>query len=417
MLAVSCLTAACGGTEAHSSKSDAPLKASTGSSATAESDRTTSPQATASSWSAFPTQSPDSTPYPTETSCRSSSFCVAVGLTSPSVSQTTDWFGLIWDGTRWNPMKVLPSVASNEGHNVSSASVSCPTTTFCMTVGQFSGVNTANGSFAKTWDGKAWKDVSPSVDTVDSPLYGFGLKGVSCTSSDDCWSVGLQTIPPATAADSLTTIPIAIHWNGSAWKAAVVPSQGREQLNGVSCVSPGFCMAVGASNYGGYGSLPTSAFAVMWNGAQWVARRAAEPNTGGNNLFFSVSCTSLSACMAVGGDPVGLSSPPLAQSWDGKGWTAVPTAAGTGASSAYFDSVSCTQAKSCMALGVTGVGGQSTINGTSLAERWDGSSWSFLAVPSGEGGSGAAGVSCSSISWCVGIAGGLPRNLLLRWSP
>jgi hypothetical protein len=68
--------------------------------------------------------------------------------------------------------------------------------------------------------------------------------------------------------------------------------------------------------------------------------------------------------------------------------------------------VSCTSRVACIAVGAA--------DGT-LAERWDGRTWSLLATPSGGG--GLESVSCSSIYRCVAVGGGGESWDGFAWSP
>ena len=386
------LGGACGGSSSRSGGKNTQAKPATSSTTSVASMASPSTVATAASWTVAPTQSVDGNEVVGGTSCVSNSFCVAVG-TGPQLG---------WDGSRWAQ---LPGSESATGAGDGSfpptlASASCVSEDFCMAVGF-----TAQGPspLARVWNGKTWNGASPS-----SPSSGYMLNGVSCVSADDCWAVGLS------GTTSTGIEPIAVHWNGSSWEAAAVPSQGDDQLAAVSCTSSRFCMAVGTSNF--VSASKETPFTVVWNGSEWSVRQAAAFSSTGGIELQSVSCTSPTTCMAVGGDTLNASSPPIAQWWDGNRWSNVSTAVGDGASSAYFASVSCSQAKSCMAVGTTGIGGSHGIAGTPLAEKWDGSTWSFVQTPSPDDG-GLVGVSCTSPAWCVAAGGVFPNVYLLRWGP
>jgi len=389
LLAASCGISACAGSPSHSGAGNTQAKPATSSTTSVAS--TDSPT-TAASWTVAPTQSVDGNEVVIGTSCLSKSFCVAVG-TGPQLG---------WDGSRWAPLPGSDSATTADDTSLSNlSSVSCVSQDFCMAVG-FSGVGPA--PLARVWNGKTWKDASPP-----SASSRYMLNGVSCVSADDCWAVGLS------GTFSTGAKPIAVHWNESSWEAAAVPSQGDDQLAAVSCTSSRFCMAVGTSNVA-RDSTKKTPFTVVWNGSEWSVRQAAAFSSTGGIELHSVSCTSPMTCMAVGGDTLRVSSPPIAQWWDGNRWSTVSTAVGDGASSAYFASVSCSQPKSCMAVGTTGIGGSHGIAGTPLAEKWDGSAWSFVQTPSPDDG-GLVGVSCTSPTWCVAAGGVFPNVHLLRWGP
>ncbi len=67
-------------------------------------------------------------------------------------------------------------------------------------------------------------------------------------------------------------------------------------LDGVSCVSSTFCMAVGAYEKIGKG---TFTMAQKWNGTSWTAEKPATPGASFNRLK-DISCTSSTWCKAAG---------------------------------------------------------------------------------------------------------------------
>jgi hypothetical protein len=87
------------------------------------------------------------------------------------------------------------------------------------------------------------------------------------------------------------------------------------ELSGVSCLSTSDCIAVGVANVNATGPL-----VEHWNGTSWSIERTPIPplNDGGGALS-GVSCTSSSACTAVGS--FGSGDGPLAERRDGRGWS------------------------------------------------------------------------------------------------
>jgi len=119
---------------------------------------------------------------------------------------------------------------------------------------------------------------------------------------------------------------LAARWNGRAWLAEPAPSQGHNsRLDGVSCASAAWCVAVGApaEAWTGtrwtiipppYGRRPAAA---RWNSRTRYAGPMPEPAPAPQNLSLtSVSCTSARFCMAVGGASGGASARPSPAFWD-----------------------------------------------------------------------------------------------------
>jgi hypothetical protein len=188
----------------------------------------------------------------------------------------------------------------------------------------------------------------------------------------------------------------------SQWSVTPTPNRGTgsDQLYGVSCPGPKFCMAVG--DYGGdYRTLTAS-----WNGRAWsivpspTPRRTASPVD-----LYGVSCTSSSFCVAVGRyEPrSSLTERPLVETWNGKAWSITPSPRLTrriGYDSMLFGA-SCLSATSCVAVGSrSGSLEQGTVT---LVESWNGKTWSVVHSPSVSTNSVLESVTCRSAAHCVAV--------------
>jgi hypothetical protein len=123
------------------------------------------------------------------------------------------------------------------------------------------------------WDGSRWRlqatpDPYPVADRA-----GNTLAAVSCTSSKDGVAVGeyVQRIDydPASMKELHVGMPLAERWNGVRWSVLPFPSlpTGAQQgaLDAVSCTSSSACEAVGAERVG--------LFAERWDARSWSGRR------------------------------------------------------------------------------------------------------------------------------------------------
>lgn len=135
----------------------------------------------------------------------------------------------------------------------------------------------------------------------------------------------------------------------------------------------------------------------------------------------SVSCPAANDCMAVGsflGQIPGTSAFQnftLAEAWNGSTWTILPTPSprlpGGGA---LLNSVSCTSTTSCIAVGETQVfhepGGFEILH--PFAESWNGTKWSVAGPPKLTNTAATLnGVSCTSPSSCMAVGSqGPPHN-------
>jgi hypothetical protein len=209
---------------------------------------------------------------------------------------------------------------------------------------------------------------------------------------------------------------LAEHWNGSAWSIVATdnPSFVNNQLSGVTCINTSDCWAVGFALTGNFDQT-SQTFADHWNGAAWSI--VTTPNTSPlqTNQLGGVSCASSSDCWAVGfGDVVAGVAQTLAEHWDGSSWSIVETP-NTNSTNDAFSDVSCLGSSDCWAVGfgdvVAGVG-------QTLAEHWNGIAWSIVTTPntSPSQSNELNGVICNSSSdcWAVGfgdVVAGVPQTL------
>jgi len=342
--------------------------------------------------------------------CTSATGCLAVGYSSPNFSDNQTPATL---AERWDGstwrVEHTPNPPGAAASSLNAAS--CVSRSACIAVGNTSNSRGTWLTLAQRWNGHTW-----GIQPTPSPANGGTLLGVSCPSRSSCLAVGGHgnpnaSVPPGTLAE---------RWNGRGWRIQPTPSPrgGGWFLNAVSCTSPSACTAVG-------GRLqppgkPTGTLAERWNGRRW--RIQATPSLPGKavKLLTGVACTSRSSCMASGGEFDWVTGEPLgtlAERWNGRTWRIVPTFKpaphGRGA---YLNGVACTSASAC-----TAVGNQTLA--TTLAERWDGRTWNVQATPNPAGGQNItlAGVACPTRTVCTAFGGyendgSGPLTLAERWS-
>jgi hypothetical protein len=111
---------------------------------------------------------------------------------------------------------------------------------------------------------------------------------------------------------------------------------------------------------------------------------------------------------------------PLAEAWNGSTWTIQSTPGPANSQGSSLAGVSCTSASSCTAVGdyqsssIPNFGMSQT-----LAEVWDGTSWSIPTTPdpSSTGQNLLSGVSCGASNACTAVGqyqdpGGIPATLV-----
>jgi hypothetical protein len=307
-----------------------------------------------SKWSvvASPSVRSSSGTFLKEVSCTGPSDCWAVGR---AVVGTTKQEPIAehWNGRRWS-LIVLPEPAGRLADEL--RGVSCLTATRCWAVGFSERVAFSPAlPLAEHWTGKRWFVVRTAKIAIFT-----GLDAVSCRQDTNCWAVGFG--PVGTLAE---------HWNGRKWSIVVTPRGTGGALGGVSC--PGSdCLAVGNDG-------SESALAERWNGARWSVTPVPSLSKGGSviSVLFGVSCVSSSDCFGVGYVAV-VRPATLVLRWQGSKWVLVKSPNPAGSADAQLQAASCVSERACWAVGSqarTGSGGRT------LAEHWNGRSWSIVGTP------------------------------------
>jgi hypothetical protein len=261
-----------------------------------------------------------------------------------------------------------------------------------------------------SWNGIAWNSVSPGV------LPDSSLRDVAAISVNDAWAVGYQE-----ASNGAEDLTVTLHWDGAKWSRVASPSPSEENyLNAVTALASNDVWAVGYKETNSlYGTLilhwdgtawiesPTRAdgyreltdvaalaandvwaigykfsfangyqgLAMHWNGSRWSD--VAMPLTDGSytqlNGIVAISPTDIWAVGNGGANPI----KPLTAHWDGTAWVWVPNPP-LQADYAFLKGVTAFANNDVWAVGyLTDDNGKDQ----SLAEHWDGASWTRTAIP------------------------------------
>jgi hypothetical protein len=216
------------------------------------------------------------------------------------------------------------------------------------------------------------------------------LDAVSCTSRTACTAVGSPSHGGV----------VVERWNGRDWRLQSAPSPPGAAVKAVSCASATACMLVGFED--------TGMLTERWNGREWSLDTIGSPGSSADGLEFeglnAVSCTSASACIAVGGESEGVDvgGAVLAERWNGRDWSSEPLSTTALGSASTLSGVSCRSRDRCVAVGtyIVAQGRGPDVAGT-LAEGWNGSRWSRQAPLQA---TRLSAVSCPSSTDCNAIA-------------
>jgi hypothetical protein len=323
-------------------------------------------------------------------SCTVKHTCYASGSYYLDAVQTSvvEYF----NGTRWT-VQNADITTSNDSSGF--GGVSCATTTRCTLVGFYHDPDLGNQALAMDFSLR-WQDVSP----VPVVSVNGSLGSVSCWSPQSCIAVGFDS----------SAEPFVEAWSGGSWYTQIVPKPKVTDLNAVSCPAKSNCLAVGSIVRNGVAQT----LAEHWNGISWTIQRTPNPAESPRSFLLGVSCTSKSACTAVGFATRVGHQVALAERWNGKNWQIEATPSPKGKESIQLNSVSCTSSKACTAVGTYVIG--------KFAETWNGTSWKLHAVPTPTGGTQAVleAVSCTSAKACTAVGqfnrGGKTLPLAERWN-
>jgi hypothetical protein len=344
-----------------------------------------------SGWSVQRTPSPRHSPQSQlmAVSCPSARACVAVGEFNyvPLIER--------WNGTRWDVQAAFrpPQATFSELDGVS-----CASTRMCIAVG-YRGEN----ALVERWNGRKWtREATPAGGKP-----GSDLDGVSCTSASSCTAAGFY-YPHSNSLASL-----AERWNGRTWKLQRTPNpSGEGAFLAVSCASAKACTAVGVR--GGI-DLNNGPLAERYNGTKWVVETTPDPNS----QLTGVSCASASSCTAVGYTYTS-TQVTFAEQWDGHDWTIQPTPNDTQPDN-QLNAVSCASPSACTAVGRSGNPFDGPLR--TLAERWNGSTWTLQSTPTGNRAIWfLMGVACPTVHACTAIGSHHPGlrghalTLAERWT-
>jgi hypothetical protein len=294
-----------------------------------------------STWAVQPMPSPSGSTGVNlnQVSCTSAGSCTAVGDYTTGSGERAELFPLAeyWDGSTW---AVQPVPSPSGGIDAVLDAVSCTSAGSCTAVGDYFNPANVQSPLAEYWDGSTWT-VQATPFRRDSELLavsctapgrcfavgshlkrrGAGLlfersrsgtwrsravpapsgmtdgelAGISCTRAASCTAVGDYTTGSGNAR---VYLPLAEHRDGSTWTIQPVPGHpgsSDTSMGAVSCVSVFNCTATGEYETPKIGFI---GLAFRYYHGTWRRETTASP--AGGKLMSGISCTSASACTAVG---------------------------------------------------------------------------------------------------------------------
>ena len=270
---------------------------------------------------------------------------------------------------------------------------------------------------------------APDVNPAGAPL-----RGIACTSADECWAVGGSSIfhyyqaawtTEGAQTDALASVacpdpadcwavaslggdPLVLrdtdgHWGPDAAAASLDVDTSENGLSGIACPSISECWAVGEAPY-----VPL--IAGYRNGLWTRAPNLIPPAGPGHQSFLSaVACANTTDCWAVGAQGSGgLEVPLIAQDLSGV-WSESASPSLPDSATAVLDAITCSAPSECWAVGTTQEADGATLP---LIERLYQGVWSVVqgaSIPAASG-TDLSGVACVDADrcWAVGYEGAGP---------
>lgn len=300
-------------------------------------------------------------------SCPTTSQCVGAGYYRSSTGIETPMVATM-AGSSWGRghTVVLPPTTADPDGEGQITGISCPAKNECTAVG-FNIEDVGDGSYGKdafmvSESHGAWRPIHyVKLPPGAAAVTVAAMTGVSCTSPGNCEAVGYFAVTGENL-DPMTVQEVHGSWR-PATQTALPANAGTAPgvyavLNAVSCPKPGSCVGVGSY-------LTTTdrleGLTAIESGGHW--KRAAEATllaSAAPNIvsgLLSVSCSSRSSCLAVGGYATadGSLSASIADTFSHGHWGTVRVIKAVPAKAAavpatWLYGVSC-QTKSCEVIG------------------------------------------------------------------
>lgn len=325
-------------------------------------------------------------------SCVAAGQCQAVGEGYTTVGvPVSDTLG----GGSWTPTS--PALESD---SVVLNADSCVTANWCMSVGYEQDSNDAWHLIAAVQDDGNWT-VNAALERTAYAYPGSAeLEGVSCTSETFCVAVGYED----SSAYSYYDLAVVEVFNGTSWSPVSLTggdlTEGDAELSAVSCADASDCVAVGSF-------YDESLIATDTDGTWTVTDEFDNAEYESESGMTGVSCPVAGQCEVVGwyedpyyGDIWALAGSLDDGSWSPDYWDATPAAYDY--TFAELSSVSCTAVGACVAGGTVVDEGE-----YGLVETFSDGTWTPAIIQApGDQWTWITSVSCSLDAACQAVGTG-----------
>jgi LPXTG-motif cell wall-anchored protein len=312
-------------------------------------------------------------------SCGSPHHCAAVGYLSDQPPLRQPYAVSQASAGGWTPGGTLNASSEDQSNiNVGSQSglvgVSCPSLRWCVAAGTFFS-GRGPQPFATELSSGTWQDPGTTLGTN---LPGTDLAspaGISCPSAGSCGITG-TLVNPVREDLPFVASEVAGTWDPTLTVVDLPSGTSSATMTGISCPSPGSCVAVGNAYSPSGSNVP---FYVLETQGTWDPHPVAVPGlstaTGwtGWTGNLAVSCPRLGECTLVGSASAGSSGVGFTYEETHGHWAATANVVSDPLGSLSLADVSCTSPGSCSAVGYLVASGTSVDSNYAIDEvdgRW-----------------------------------------------
>jgi hypothetical protein len=305
-----------------------------------------------------------------------------------------------------SPAGMSPALSGDDATLTAS---SCTSTTFCAAGGFWAEQGGQIWpAMAQTWNGTGW--------TGTANLGGFSYRGIvsfplelSCGTPTACMMVGEHYTNIARPA------MMAYVWTGTEWDQLRwynPAGMASASLDDVSCIGADYCMLVGAQAK----KTADHNYAAQWTGSGGLKPvKIPGPAHARASVLGAVSCTSATHCVAIG---VYWNSANRAlafgDKWNGTSWKLMKVPSIAHKKQTIFESVSCPGPATCVAAGYTETYGKHPVT-RPLVETYRGGKWRWSGTPR-RSNAGFTAVSCTSLTRCMAAGWSGQAALAETWN-
>jgi hypothetical protein len=218
-------------------------------------------------------------------SCVSASFCVAAGNYTDTSGSTKGVLETWSDGTWTVEQAPLPADAAGNPNvyfepGPGTNFVSCPSVSFCVAAGDYTGTSGSTEGVLETWSDGTWTATEAPLPADAAADPEAALLGLSCPTASFCLATGIYNSTSSGSGNLLET------WSGGSWSATALQAP-VNALGPVACVSASACVIANSE-------------VLTSSGGSWTAAPLPAPPSGVDWAITNMACASASYCVAVG---------------------------------------------------------------------------------------------------------------------